>query len=164
VSGSDPRAAKAGHTIDVRELVAALRADPEAIRELVAALRGELVAALRADREAARELARVLAFAIAAGQDAEPPFYTTEPNGPRPREYVDRRRTWRDLVPRITGATPLGKRWWRIDRAAYEAWRSSQAVGASQSPVATSAPDPPWRVGQCAEDLGFRPQRKAGAR
>lgn len=124
----------------------------------------ELIAALRADPEAARELARVLApyvFAIAAGQDAEPPFYTTEPNGPRPREYADRRRTWRDLVPRITGATALGKRWWRIDRTAYEAWRSSQAVGASQSPVATSAP---WRVGQAAEDLGFRPTRKLGAR
>ena len=144
MSRSDSRAA-AGGPIDVREFVTALRSDPEL----------------------ARELARVLAplvFGIAAAAEADPEIYTTEPNGARPREYGERHRQWREIVPRIPGATPLGKRWWSLTRKDYERWRSSQAVGASQSAVAISVPASPWRVGQAAADLGFRPQRKAGAR
>jgi hypothetical protein len=96
------------------------------------------------------ELARMLLGAV------EPTTYTTRRDGPRPTEYSDRARAWRELVPTIPGAVRLG-RWWSISRTVFEAWRDRQGTPALTPLAAGTAASPStWSPATIAADLGLR--------
>lgn len=107
-----------------------------------------------ADRLAPLVAARLAAYLLTIG--AHQGTYTTRKEGPRPVEFKDRRRAWRDLVPGIPGAYRVG-RWWSVSHGDFVAWCGAKARPAPAGPAAA---DEPWSPETVAGDLGLRITRK----
>jgi len=109
------------------------------------------------ERVAARAAEIVLAR-LSAGLAAEPSAYSTHRDGPRPREYAQRPRAWRQLAPRIPGAVRLG-RWVTVPRAAYERWLATQGTRPGLLPTSdapATTPKKAWSPADLVRDLGLR--------
>jgi hypothetical protein len=81
-------------------------------------------------------------------------FFTSK-QGEEPLEWRGKHRAWRDLLSSIPGARRLhpGSRWWTIERAAYDAWKATQAP--KRTEVANDLAEP-WTPAMAMRGLGLR--------
>jgi hypothetical protein len=121
-----------------------------------------VLAALRSEPEFAAEFARLVLphiGALIAGAAAAPPErYSTRREGPRPSEFANRHRAWRDVAPGIPGFVKRG-RWGTISRGAYDAWLESKGTTTQRSqepPASASTVARPWSPAAAADDLRLR--------